>query len=91
MRQPLSMLVSGALVMGYAVASLFFLKFWRETADRLFSLFSTAFAILALQRLALALAVDREGWTLWLYGLRLLAFVIILVAIADKNRLRTDR
>ncbi len=80
------MLISGALVMGYAVASLFFLKFWRETADRLFFLFSTAFAILAVQRLLLAVALDREDWTVWLYGLRLLAFLIILVAIADKNR-----
>ena len=34
------LLVSGAIVMGYAVAGLFFLRFWRETRDRLFLIFA---------------------------------------------------
>ena len=76
-------LISGVLVAGYLVAALFFLRFRRETGDRLFLAFSVAFAILAVQRMALALTTRSE--TL-IYGLRLLAFVLILAAIIDKNR-----
>jgi uncharacterized membrane protein len=76
-------LISGILVSGYLVAALFFLRFRRETGDRLFLVFAVAFAILAVQRLALALTTENE--TL-IYGLRLLAFVLILAAIIDKNR-----
>jgi hypothetical protein len=79
-------LVSGLLVMGYAVAGLFFLRFWRETRDRLFGIFAVAFWLLALQRLLLALFQNPDGEQLWLYGIRLLAFVLILFAIIDKNR-----
>lgn len=82
----MTQLVSGLLVMGYAVAGLFFLRFWRETRDRLFGIFATAFWLLALQRLLLALLQNPDQEQLWLYGIRLLAFVLILVAILDKNR-----
>ncbi|MGH3995692.1 MAG: DUF5985 family protein, partial [Pseudonocardiaceae bacterium] len=44
-------LVSGAILMGYAVAGLFFLRFWQQTRDRLFLIFGIAFIILGLQRL----------------------------------------
>ncbi|HYO75195.1 MAG TPA: DUF5985 family protein, partial [Thermoanaerobaculia bacterium] len=40
-------LISGALFAGYAVAALFFLRFWVSSRDRLFAMFSAAFAILA--------------------------------------------
>lgn len=86
MGNALSAVVSGALVAGYAVAGLFFLRFWRETRDRLFGIFAVAFWLLAAQRLALALTEDPNGDQLLLYGIRLLAFVLILVAIVDKNR-----
>jgi Family of unknown function (DUF5985) len=86
MGNALSALVSGALVAGYAVAGLFFLRFWRETRDRLFGIFAVAFWLLAAQRLALALADDPNGEQVLLYGIRLLAFVLILIAIVDKNR-----
>ena len=79
-------LVSGALIAGYAVAGLFFLRFWRESRDRLFAMFAAAFWILAVQRLALVatrtLLEEQSG----LYILRLLAFVLIIAAIVDKNR-----
>ncbi len=78
--------ISGALVAGYLVAALFFLRFRRETGDRLFLAFAVAFAILAGQRAALALIPSSNRSELAIYGLRLLAFVLILAAIADKNR-----
>jgi uncharacterized membrane protein len=86
MGDALTSVVSGALVAGYAVAGLFFLRFWRETRDRLFGIFAAAFWLLALQRAALALSADPNGDQLLLYGIRLLAFVLILIAIVDKNR-----
>jgi hypothetical protein len=78
--------VSGMLVAGYLVAALFFARFWAQSRDRLFILFSAAFCVLAVQRLALAISsAPMEDQTL-LYLLRFLAFGVILVAIIDKNR-----
>ena len=74
--------LSGILTLGYAVASLYFLRFWREARDPLFAWFSAAFAILAVQRVLLVTMPDQNA----LYAVRLAAFVMILVAIAQKNR-----
>ncbi|HJQ20203.1 MAG TPA: DUF5985 family protein [Gemmatimonadaceae bacterium] len=79
--------VSGLLVMGYAVIALFFARFWRESHDRLFGWFATAFALMAVQRAGLALAMmSQSPTTTGYYVLRLVAFVLILAGIADKNR-----
>jgi hypothetical protein len=74
------------LVLGYAAIAAFFLRFWRDTRDRLFFLFACAFAILGAQRALIALTAAGTTGPLWLYGLRLFAFLLILAAIADKNR-----
>jgi hypothetical protein len=79
-------LVSATLATLYGVAALFFLRFHARTGDRLFAWFATAFLLLSVQRFALILAREWGESTLWLYGLRLLAFVLILVAIVEKNR-----
>lgn len=81
-------LMSGAIVAGYLVAGLFFLRYWRQSRDRLFVIFALAFWLLAAQRLALALTTQYFEDVTWLYGVRLLAFVLILLAIIDKNRAR---
>jgi hypothetical protein len=83
--------VDGAVMMGMAVAGLLFLRFWKRTDDRLFVIFAVAFFALALNRFFLALlahsptTVPFEHHTI-LYIVRLVAFVLILAAIADKNR-----
>ena len=82
----LTLFISGLLATGYAVAALYFLKFWRQTGDRLFGYFAASFALLFLQRIALALATDLVADTTWFYVIRLLAFVLIIIAIVDKNR-----
>lgn len=76
--------VAGLLTMGYLVVALYFLRFWKRSAERLFVFFALAFALLAVQRLGLTLmtSIDSD----WLYGLRLLAFVLLLVGIIEKNR-----
>jgi uncharacterized membrane protein len=80
-------IVAGAIVMGYGIAGLFFLRFWRETRDRLFLAFAVAFWMLALQRMALIIVPEPATDTVTsLYLIRLAAFVLILLAILDKNR-----
>jgi Family of unknown function (DUF5985) len=81
-------LIPGAIVMGYAVAGLYFLRFWRQTGDRLFLIFAIAFWLLGLQRLALALSAETAETHTGLYLVRLFAFLLILLAIVDKNRVK---
>jgi hypothetical protein len=81
-----ALVISGAIGMGYAVAGLFFLRFWRETRDRLFLIFAGAFWLLGLQRLALAFSRNMVEDDTGLYLVRLFAFLLILAAIVDKNR-----
>jgi hypothetical protein len=76
----------GAIVVACAVAGAFFLRFWRKTRDRLFAMFSAAFWLLAVNWAALAFTSRDEPFRNALYGVRLFAFVIILLAIVDKNR-----
>ena len=77
---------SGILFLGYLVIALFFLRFWTRTGDRLFAMFSAAFALLAVQRAAFALWDQPTEDLTMLYVVRLLAFLMILAAIVDKNR-----
>jgi hypothetical protein len=78
-------LLLGAIVVTSAIVGLFFLRFWRDTGDRLFAMFAFAFWVLSLNWLALAL-VDQPETRTWLYLVRLVAFGLILLAIVDKNR-----
>jgi len=85
----ITLVTGGAIIMGYAVAAVFFLKFWRRTADTLFLAFAAAFLLLAATPLlTILLEVPREEQSPF-YLLRLLAFLIIIVAIIGKSRRRT--
>lgn len=82
--------VSGAVFMGYMVAALFFLRFWRQSQVLLFLYFGISFTILgAAQALMTLLNVAAEDAT-WIYLLRLSAFLVIVYAIWRHNR-RSDR
>ena len=81
----LNQLILGMLVMAAAVAGTFFLRFWRRTRDRLFASFAAAFYLLGVNWLLLAIYAADEIHSA-VYGIRLLAFVLIIVAIVDKNR-----
>jgi hypothetical protein len=78
--------LSGTIVMGYVVAALFFLRFWRQTRDRLFLIFALAFFVLGMQRMGLGLSTRPIEARTDLYLVRLFAFTMILLAIIDKNR-----
>ena len=75
----------GAIAMGFAMAGLFFLRYWRESHDRLFLWFAVAFEILALSRALLVFLHEDVETTVVPYLVRLLAFLIFLGAIVDKN------
>ena len=78
--------IMGAIAMASSIAALLFLRFWRDTGDRLFVIFALSFLLLGMTRLGLALSRDfSEGNTSW-YWVRLVAFLLILAAIIDKNR-----
>ncbi|HEV7221867.1 MAG TPA: DUF5985 family protein [Pirellulales bacterium] len=83
----------GATAMACAVAGLFFLRFWRETGDRLFAIFAAAFWLFGLTRFALSLSpttnVHEFGeHEFYIYLVRLAVFALILLAVLDKNRPR---
>ncbi len=79
-------LILGALTMASCTIGLFFLRFWRQSRDRLLLVFAAAFFVLA---------VDwglRGAWqpTLetrhYFFLVRLLGFVLLVIGIFDKNR-----
>ena len=76
----------GMLAMAAIVAGAFFLRFWRRTRDRLFLLFAIAFVLMGVNWLLMPVVGRDEIQSPTLYLLRLIAFIIILIAIADKNR-----
>lgn len=79
--------ITGAIAMAHLAASLFFLKFWKKSSDRLFLFFALAFGILGVNRIGLAFVNEgQEFYYTGLYILRLIAFLLILFAIIDKNR-----
>jgi len=78
--------LSGAVAMGFAACALFFLRFWKRTREELFLAFAVAFLLLGGGQTVLALAnipTEERGS---IYLLRLLAFLLILIAIYRKNR-----
>lgn len=77
--------VAGAVTMGFAIAGLFFLRFWRRTLDGLFLAFAAAFWLLALSQALLALYPGTIEDRSWIYVIRLLAFLTIIVAVFRKN------
>ena len=81
----------GATAMALAVAALFFLRFWRDTRDRFFLFFAVAFFIDAINRSALAINRFSEETEPFYYVVRFLSFMIILIAIVDKNRKKGNR
>jgi hypothetical protein len=75
----------GLLAMASAVASLLFLRYGRLTRDRLFLYFSAAFLAMTLNWTGLAIIEPNTEHRYLAYALRLLAFVLILIGIIDKN------
>ena len=80
--------LSGAITMGFVIAGLFFLRFWKRTGEGLFVAFALAFWLLGLTQSLLTFSDIPVEERSWLYLLRLAAFSLILVSIGIKNRNR---
>jgi hypothetical protein len=76
----------GGLAMGSAVAAMFFLRFWRETDDRLFLYFTVAFVLLGVHWIGLGLVSVEDETRHRVFLLRLAAFTVLAIGILDKNR-----
>ena len=82
---PLNLMLIGAITMACFTASLFFLRFWRTTRDRFFLFFAISFAMEGCARILVGLTLDSSEQQPLFYLIRLVAFLIILYAIIDKN------
>ncbi|MDQ3144716.1 MAG: DUF5985 family protein [Pseudomonadota bacterium] len=78
--------LAGAITMGFLVAGLFFLRFWKRTGDTLFIAFALAFWLLGLVQAILALGGIPVEERSWVYLIRLAAFALIIASITGKNR-----
>lgn len=76
----------GAIIMAALIISLFFFKYWRMTNDRFFAFFSLAFLSDAITRLAMTPIFRNDDYEPFIYLVRLLSFMLIILAIADKNK-----
>ena len=76
----------GATAMASATVGLMFLRSWRFTGDRFFALFGAAFWILSMHWMALGVVGAANETPHYFYAVRLLGFLLVLIAIADKNR-----
>lgn len=80
----MNQLLAGAIAMGSFVIALFFLRFWRTTRDRFFLYFALSFLIEGMHRLYASDETLGEDLPHH-YLVRLVAYLLILWAIYEKN------
>jgi len=88
MSSAINAVLSGAVAMASLVATLFFLRFWRQTRDTFFLFFAMGFALDAAARLVIGLSHPSNETEPLVYILRLIMFGLIIVAITLKNTSR---
>jgi hypothetical protein len=82
----MSEFLNGMAAAGSIGVGLIFLRLWRDTKDRFFALLGIAFWVLALDWMALVWAAPGSEHRHYFYVPRLVAFLLIVAAIIDKNR-----
>ncbi|RBP40591.1 hypothetical protein DES53_108298 [Roseimicrobium gellanilyticum] len=80
--------ISGAIAAMSFTAAAFFLRFWQKTKDRLFVYFAVAFLLLMVERIMRTVLDMENELAPLVYGVRLVAFLTIIVGIVDKNRVK---
>ena len=78
--------LSGAVTLGYMLVAMFFLRFWKRTADVLFLSFAVAFALLSVGQIVIASSNIYVADSSAAYLVRLAAFALIILAVWRKNR-----
>lgn len=81
--------LSGALTFAYFVAAIHFLRFWWRTADPLFGYFSIAFSLFSLNQLTSSVPIVSNETGGYEYLLSAAGFILILVAIVQRNLRKT--
>jgi uncharacterized protein DUF5985 len=77
--------LSGSVFAGFLACGLFFLRFWSHSRDFLFLAFAGAFWLLALNVAVVVLIPAPDATRGWFYLIRLVAYVLIAIAIVRKN------
>lgn len=85
---------AGIAMATFAASGLFFLKFWRASRDRFFLLFSFACLLFSIERILLFLMLPQTDRSFpgtaeaqfWIYLVRAAAFILILIAVVERNR-----
>jgi O-antigen/teichoic acid export membrane protein len=80
----------GVLAAMCVASATFFLRYWRDSRDRLFIYFSLAFLVMALNWIGEALIAPHLELQQYVYMTRLLAYGLIIIGVIDKNH-RTHR
>lgn len=90
--------ISGIYMTSFAASGFFFFKFYRKFSDRFFLGFAGTCWLLALERVVLLLFSDPavplsseqiEAQSM-IYIIRMIAFLILVIAVVDKNRRGSD-
>jgi len=84
--ESLRLFLLGAVAMGDLLAGLFFLRYWKETHDRLFLYFTWSFGVEVICRIFLIYTTFNSESEPLVYSLRVVSYGLILVGIVDKNR-----
>lgn len=79
----------GGIATASFIAGLYFLRFWKASGDRFFLLFATAFWLEGAHRIVIYEWVGPDEASPLYYLPRLVAYVLIIIAIVDKNRRRS--
>ena len=78
--------LNGVAAMACLAVATFFVRFWRESGDRVFACLAAAFSIFAINYGLLGLLPYADDRRAYAFALRLIGFVAILVSIVAKGR-----
>jgi hypothetical protein len=78
--------LSGAVTVGFIVASALFMRLWHRRRDRLLLALAIAFTLLAVNQMLALWLTDGHARVGYAYLLRVFGFLLVLAAIADWNR-----
>jgi Family of unknown function (DUF5985) len=77
--------LTGMVTAGFLACGLFFARFWWRSRDFLFAAFAGAFWLLAASTVLLVALPPPSEERTWFYLLRVVAYLLIAVAIVRKN------
>lgn len=87
----MSTFLEGATMFASFGIAVFFLRYWRDTGDRLFAVLCAAFMLYGANRIALFVLAETSEARVWPYALRAATFLMIIVAVVDKNVSRSAK